>query len=714
MLRRIKLTNFRQHRDLSIDFGAGLSVIRGSNEAGKSTVIEAVSYAMFGVKAIRDSLADCVTWGEKDNTLKVELAFDVDGVTYNVSRGKSGAELRYDGGSVTGQIEVTAFVARLLKMDASAAARLVMSNQGAIRGALEAGTKATTDLIERLAEFDQIDQLIELMQERLSLGSPATIEANLGAARATLERAEESLAGVAAVDEPAHATRMQVLNDAVVASTSAVASAQSALEQAEAAQGAAQQRIAARRALDARATDAQAQVDRLERQLERIEVPADPGDVQPRVQALQVELEQAKVFAALLANYGAAKPYYEVPAGERVKMTREELQDAIYKNNARQLAIREEMIRYEGQLKLLNEKLLQGTCTFCGKDFSGVPEVAQRNQTITTEIGVINLAVSDLQCESVDLAEQFSQLNQIQRTSNHAWRALETLDNLELADDLLPSYLKWVGPDVSVAPRAPADITSDIQALVAAATSYRDAATRRQTVLESLEPARTALADALSILAASGEETSDTAEREAVARARRALDLAKDERTGARATVERAEAAFVEAQRAVERARADLDGARHAIERFQAQLKELEFNNALLKRVRQVRPLIADKLWAIVLTAVSAYFSEIRGERSKVTKSGDGFEVDGHAITSLSGSTLDALGLAIRVALVRTFLPTAPFLALDEPCAAMDDGRTDNTLGFIATTGYQQVILVTHEDVSQTIADHLITLGEPA
>jgi ABC-type taurine transport system ATPase subunit len=128
--------------------------------------------------------------------------------------------------------------------------------------------------------------------------------------------------------------------------------------------------------------------------------------------------------------------------------------------------------------------------------------------------------------------------------------------------------------------------------------------------------------------------------------------------------------------------------------------------------VRQCRPLIADQLWNLVLNAVSTYFSDMRGVPSKVRKTTDAFTVDGHPVTgeTISGSTLDILGLAIRVALVRTFMPMSPFLILDEPAAACDDGRTNNMLGFLATAGFKQVLLVTHEDISQAVADNMITL----
>ena len=147
-----------------------------------------------------------------------------------------------------------------------------------------------------------------------------------------------------------------------------------------------------------------------------------------------------------------------------------------------------------------------------------------------------------------------------------------------------------------------------------------------------------------------------------------------------------------------------------SLKKAEEALHTLQFNNALLKAVRSARPVIADKLWSLVLGAVSRYFSEMRGSRSLVTKTADGFVVDGHSAATLSGSTLDILGLAVRVALVKTFVPHAALLVLDEPTAAMDVERTAITLGFLAKTGFRQTIIVSHEEATEAVADNLIEL----
>ena len=77
---------------------------------------------------------------------------------------------------------------------------------------------------------------------------------------------------------------------------------------------------------------------------------------------------------------------------------------------------------------------------------------------------------------------------------------------------------------------------------------------------------------------------------------------------------------------------------------------------------------------------------------------------------SLSGSTLDILGLAIRCALLKTFVPQSSLLVLDEPMHGCDSERVESMLGFLKTVDFQQCLLVSHEEISESVADNIIQL----
>ena len=156
--------------------------------------------------------------------------------------------------------------------------------------------------------------------------------------------------------------------------------------------------------------------------------------------------------------------------------------------------------------------------------------------------------------------------------------------------------------------------------------------------------------------------------------------------------------------------RARIEDAEKTIAACKADLDSLAFNNALVKKLRSLRPLVADQLWNTVLASVSVMFSQMRGEASIVTKGKDGFRVNGQAVESLSGSTLDLLGLALRCSLLKTFVPHCDLLVLDEAAAAMDSSRTEAMMGFIKSAGFGQTILITHESVSSTICDNILEI----
>ena len=83
----ITLKNIKSHRDRELYFVKGINVLSGVNGVGKSTIFEAIGYALFGVDA-RDFVGNIdrfITIGEKKGAIAVTFATD-DGEKYRVSR----------------------------------------------------------------------------------------------------------------------------------------------------------------------------------------------------------------------------------------------------------------------------------------------------------------------------------------------------------------------------------------------------------------------------------------------------------------------------------------------------------------------------------------------------------------------------------------------------------------------------------------------------
>lgn len=119
-LKSLKLENFRQHEDSFIEFSNGITIINGTNGSGKSTILEAITWAIYGTDAARGT-KDSIKFNKAKAKAKVrvELVLDLDNELFRVERFLDKAEL-YLGNSttpiVTSQQEVTKYLTDKLGM----------------------------------------------------------------------------------------------------------------------------------------------------------------------------------------------------------------------------------------------------------------------------------------------------------------------------------------------------------------------------------------------------------------------------------------------------------------------------------------------------------------------------------------------------------------------------------------------------------------------
>src|SRR6476661_1122866 len=97
-LNSLRLTNFRQHGETYISFDTGLTGIIGANGSGKTTILEAIAWALYGQDAARGKKETIRSLRAGPGAkVKVELDFELGGHRYRVERGLTHAELYLDG-----------------------------------------------------------------------------------------------------------------------------------------------------------------------------------------------------------------------------------------------------------------------------------------------------------------------------------------------------------------------------------------------------------------------------------------------------------------------------------------------------------------------------------------------------------------------------------------------------------------------------------------
>ena len=115
---QLRLTDFRRHADLNVELKPGLNIVRGPNEAGKSTIQRAIELALFRRPTFASAeLDDLRPWQRPDADPTIELEFDHEGqhgVMRKVFAGQRGTvEFTWEGDTLTDPTAVEAEIARL-------------------------------------------------------------------------------------------------------------------------------------------------------------------------------------------------------------------------------------------------------------------------------------------------------------------------------------------------------------------------------------------------------------------------------------------------------------------------------------------------------------------------------------------------------------------------------------------------------------------------
>jgi len=712
MLNNLALTNFRKHQSLSVDFTPGMNVIRAVNEGGKSTMLEGIAYALFGSRSLRTPIEQTVTWGEPVNTLKVELAVTVGDKVYNFKRSKSGAEVTVNGTVYcTGQNEVSALAASLLGADSTTASKLLLASQNGIRGALEEGPKALSLLIEDLADMAVFDTILEAAQTKLALGSPLLIEERLKGAESTLEAATQSLPAKPNEDE--FRGNVAALNLHITTVERTIADLSERVFRTNKA-------WQDNSALYLKKTELSATVDRAVTTLKEAEKQAQELSmkaarfVEPDVvmDTLKQQLSDAQNHAKRSEAYKVFKSLPEVP--RYWNGSAETFFSAFRSFDATEKSIRRDIASIDSALRELNRQRLDGgPCSKCGQPTAHLTHITETNAQIDAKLAEIEPALQPLKDNLKEAEARAAYIEPIPTAAARMQPLLNKLNGyVELDEEFYPPKVNWVGS-------VPTEGAADVEGL-----RKRVAAIEADWKAKEADEARAKLAQeqwekALRVYEKVAEERDVLmapdadmiiALTEAKDQAIVNLNVATGEIELARKEIGEITKAHDQAKQMWAVCQSRVDDAQRVIAECKADLDSLSFNNGLVKKLRAIRPVIANKLWNTVLASVSVMFSQMRKEESWVTKEKDGFKVNGQSVESLSGSTLDLLGLALRASCLRTFLPQCGLLVLDEPMHGCDEERSESMLGFLKSVDFRQTLLVSHEEISTSVADNLIVL----
>src|SRR5256712_815718 len=177
MLQSVELANFLSHNNTKLEFGKGVTVFVGANGAGKSSIIDGITFALFGAH-IRNSNKGLVRRGSSQAFAKVEFTArnkEFVAIRKIDSKGTISAQLyekvdkeltplaagerKQFGESMTRTIE------QIIGLDFEKLKIASIVQQGELQSIIDADPKKFKELVNAVIGIDKLDVAYELMKK---------------------------------------------------------------------------------------------------------------------------------------------------------------------------------------------------------------------------------------------------------------------------------------------------------------------------------------------------------------------------------------------------------------------------------------------------------------------------------------------------------------------------------------------------------------------
>ncbi len=166
ILTSLHMQNYKKYKDYTLEFAEGLTGIIGRNGSGKSTIFDAITFALYGdVRGEKETIRNAKA-GEKEPVI-VTLVFEIEGKEYKVVREMRGKSLTakahlYDGDDrliAESAKGVTSEVIKLIGMNKEAFMHTVFASQKELTALSGLKNEERKKIIRKLLGLEKIDKI---------------------------------------------------------------------------------------------------------------------------------------------------------------------------------------------------------------------------------------------------------------------------------------------------------------------------------------------------------------------------------------------------------------------------------------------------------------------------------------------------------------------------------------------------------------------------
>lgn len=722
MLKSLKLTNFKKHQSLQIDFKEGLNLIVGANYSGKSTILHGILFALFGPSAVPGGSA--LVTSRAGGNVKAELDFtDEFEIDYTVTRTKSQVRLYADGELVaTSATAVANEIEHILGMSKRRFLQLRYGEQGDVKALMTLGAGELHNIVEEVGGVGLVNEVIDKAKVLRSqaIAVIGTLEdVDVASLAAEVEGSKMTLTEIAA--------RYEGLSEEVSGKETLITVLDTDLQAANKTNAEAARWQSSFDAINAAVTEAEeshakweAELARKHWELSALDAPSGTIDkLEETLRGLRRDLSslalataardsaKAAVVDATSIYKSAKKALADAPAVVSVDQMQED-----YVNKAGEAA------RKIQEATALSQRMASGICPECGStldDSLDPKKEAAKLTALNSEASSLDDEAKELRAALKKVEKSNSATTILQAQFDSAKVALGAANgSLEVATCSLESITdgedaEEVKSDVE---QRIEHVGNQLKAEQMAEETYRQAKADVESVGSAFNDALARVKEKQQARLELGAKPDEIEVSDLAARLKAETDLLHDlkaERGALSATYKEKRVSY---QYQVEK----LTKAKKNAESLSVNTQKRDTASQLIKYLSDNRDRFMTQVWQQVMGYASGFSSNCTGgdiESVKRTSDGEFAYVEAGEevpIAGASGAQKSIMSIGTQLAMAKLLRTGFDTVLLDEPAADMDMERSLALVTLLGSSG-KQVLAVSHSELDSSSADNTIHIG---